>query len=33
MQVRFVDADNGVILSGGDFCTITGVDTYFSKKR
>jgi len=31
--VRTVDADNGVILSGGDFVTITGVDTQFSRKR
>lgn len=33
VQVRTVDADNGVILSGGDFVTITGVDTQFSRKR
>ncbi|KAI7840897.1 hypothetical protein COHA_005425 [Chlorella ohadii] len=32
-DVRTVDADNGVILSGGDFVTITGVDTQFSRKR
>lgn len=28
-----VDADNGVIVSGADFVTVTGVDTQFSKSR
>lgn len=33
VQILITDGDNGVMLSGTDFVTVTGVETQFSKKR
>ncbi|KAL4458887.1 hypothetical protein ABPG75_013752 [Micractinium tetrahymenae] len=32
-NILITDGDNGVMISGSDFVTITGVETQFSKKR
>jgi hypothetical protein len=33
LQIRLVDADNGIISSGVDFITMTDVDTQITKSR
>jgi hypothetical protein len=33
LQIRLVDADNGIVSSGVDFITMTDVDTQITKSR
>ena len=33
LQIRMVDADNGIIATGVDFITIKNVDTQMTKSR
>lgn len=33
MQLKIINADNGYIVNGADFVTVTGVETDFTKQR
>lgn len=33
VQLKIINADNGYIVNGADFVTVTGVETDFTKQR